>query len=272
MDLIYRTAQEMNTIFIVTMHQPSTAMFLDFQHVMMLTKGEIAYFGPGRALSDYCELSMKSPVPYGVNPSDHFLNLINPDFVGADKAIECIASWKSYRATQDGTNTPLAPATSTLAHVPAVKGTPGSVSSLAALANIPSPPKAASAVQTFSLLLRRQVKLVLRDPTQYTGRMIFYLLSNLFFAIVYVKVRDMDQTQIYPRFVLMVWFVSVPANLAIGTVYSQSVELELVAKEIRNGMYSPGMYLIVTSLCCRYRCLRYLLPQRFLSLDTQLPS
>lgn len=248
MDLIKLTAKEIQTIFVVTMHQPSTAMFLGFEHVMMLTKGEIAYYGAGRDLAGYCETSIMSQVPYGVNPCDHFLRHINPDFVGEKQAVESIDIWKKYAKTSasgishdacgfaknGNTGFPHTGPTASMYVVP--------------VGGIPAPLLSATVTQKILLLLRRQAVLILRDPTLYTGRMIFYLFSNLFFTLVYIGVRDLKQEQIFPRLLLVLWFVAVPCNLAIVTVHSQSMELQLVLKEVRNGMYSPGMYMLVTSL------------------------
>lgn len=283
MNLIHRIAAETGTIFVISVHQPSMALFLKFERVLMLTKGEIAYLGSGSGLSDYCEIAMKSPVAYGVNPCDHFLNMINPDFVGAEQALSCIEVWKSYSACQHG-------AIDTV--LPSVNGPPGKrrvfaskscplknyilgnrqkrpveilknkenlnaastncrkrdIVSLAASRNLPFPRDNATTLQRLLILMRRQALLSFRDPSLYTGRMLFYLLSNLFFAIVYIGVRRLEQDQIFPRVLLLNWFMSVPCCLAIVTVYFQGVELRLVAREVRNGMFSPATYLIATSI------------------------
>jgi len=233
MDLIFRTARETNTIFVLTLHQPSTQLFLKFEHVLMLTKGETAYYGTGLDLSGFCEKQLASPVPYAVNPCDHFLHLINPDFVGDIKVTECIDKWKLSKAAPQKSDDTESPCSNRTAE--------GRIS-------IPSPPPGASLSRKTSLLLRRQALLILRDPMLYTGRMVFYFISNMFFAVVYIGVRQKIQNQVFPRLLIMMWFVSVPCNLAIVTVYAQSKEMELVKKEVRSGMYSAPLYLGVNTL------------------------
>lgn len=241
MDLVYRTAKETNTLFIMTIHMPSTRMFLKFEHVLMLTRGEIAYFGAGKDLSDYCETVLTSPVPLGINPSDHFLHQINPDFVGEERAAECIELWQTY-----GNRGPT--------EIPVERLKQRSLTSsffraaAAEAAEIPALPKRATLLRRMSLLFRRQCLVILRDPSFYTGRMLFYLLGNTFFALVYISARDRIQSQVNPRLVVMIWFIAVPCNLGIVAVHSQSRELELIFREVRNDMYPVSLYLLVTSL------------------------
>ena len=48
-------------------------------------------------------------------------------------------------------------------------------------------------------LLRKLCKLTYKDPTLYLGRAVAFLLANSFFAVVYIRARDVKQEQIVSR-------------------------------------------------------------------------
>jgi|AntAceMinimDraft_5_1070358.scaffolds.fasta_scaffold34947_2 hypothetical protein len=62
-------------------------------------------------------------------------------------------------------------------------------------------------------LIKRHMKLTIRDPTMYTGRMLMFMFACSFFAVIYIKSRDREQDQIFNKLWLVVWLLSVPSCL-----------------------------------------------------------
>lgn len=57
---------------IATIHQPSSLIYACFDKVMLLSKGEVIYFGPRKEVLAYFD-SVDRPVPKNSNPADHML-------------------------------------------------------------------------------------------------------------------------------------------------------------------------------------------------------
>jgi hypothetical protein len=72
----------------------------------------------------------------------------------------------------------------------------------------------------------------------------WYLISCSFFAIVYLKIRDRTQEQIFSRILLTMWMVGIPSCMACAAVYVYNEDLVLLQKGVKDGMMRPGAYLI----------------------------
>ena len=72
--------------------------------------------------------------------------------------------------------------------------------------------------QQIIVMLRRHALLCVKDPVLYIGRSLIFLMSNIYFALVYIKCRDRDQDQVLNRMWLCIWFIGVPANMGVVAV------------------------------------------------------
>lgn len=61
-----------------TIHQPSSVMFGLFDNIILLSEGEVAYFGPTSAVARYFE-SIGFPFPPNHNPADYIMQLLIDD-------------------------------------------------------------------------------------------------------------------------------------------------------------------------------------------------
>ncbi|EFA85032.1 hypothetical protein PPL_02028 [Heterostelium album PN500] len=68
-----------NKTIICTIHQPRADIFQLFDYVLLLSKGNVVYFGPTRAIVDHFA-SLGHECPFDVNPSDFFLDLITINY------------------------------------------------------------------------------------------------------------------------------------------------------------------------------------------------
>ena len=56
-----------------------------------------------------------------------------------------------------------------------------------------------------SILFRRCLTIMFRDPMLYTGRCIFYLVTNTLFSLVYLKARSFSQDQASNKVWITMW-------------------------------------------------------------------
>jgi hypothetical protein len=99
-----------------------------------------------------------------------------------------------------------------------------------------------------SIMFRRHVLLIIRDPILYIGRCFVFLIMNFIFALVYLSARDWDQDQAANKMWINIWWVSVPSNLGAVAVYVLNDEFKSVMRETKNGMVGPLSYFLAKSL------------------------
>ena len=66
-------------IVIASIHQPSTSTLLLFDHVLLLSEGKTAYYGPPSSSNDYFATHGYPPIPM-MSPAEFMLELTNVDF------------------------------------------------------------------------------------------------------------------------------------------------------------------------------------------------
>jgi len=71
-------------IVIASIHQPSTNTLLLFDNVLLLSEGQMAYFGPPGDSIRYFK-SLGYPEPQLMSPAEFMLELANTDFVAEDQ-------------------------------------------------------------------------------------------------------------------------------------------------------------------------------------------
>jgi len=93
-------------------------------------------------------------------------------------------------------------------------------------------------------LLSKHTTLSLRDPMLYVGRMGFFLIANLFFAIIYVHARQRKQDEAAYKLYLCMWFGAVPTAMGVAAVFVLNQELQAIRREVKEGMYSALAYIV----------------------------
>ena len=169
MTFLKESASVKRTAILCTIHQPSYKVFSGFDDTLILASGRPAYYGPAAALGEYCD-SLGEPVPPGNSPAEHMLELVNKDF-RSPEAVGLVLD--AFRPTAGPAAT----------H---------------AFSPLPKTNQAPFPRQTWCLL-RKLCKLTYKDPTLYLGRAVAFLLANSFFAVVYIRARDVKQEQIVSR-------------------------------------------------------------------------
>lgn len=217
MAFITQLAKATNICVVCTIHQPSASVYADFDKVMLLSSGRVAYQGEAADVYDYFA-GIGYPVPENMSAAEFMLDLVNREFTDPAKVDDVLDKYTPIALTQREMQ-PIAER-----HI------------------------GVSFAKQSVVLFRRHVLLALRDPTLYTGRIIGNLFMCLYFSAVYYKSRDRVQEQVPPRMWHIMWHLTAPAlNCVIATFY-YSEEFPSIRREVKNGMVSPVSYLIANFL------------------------
>ena len=223
MKFLRETAVTMNVATICTIHQPSLSVWNNFQDVLVLSGGKTAYAGCAADMPAHLA-KMGSPVPADSNPAEFILDLVNKDFTDAATVDMVLRKWSQK-----------APEPRRLSILPR------------APSDIRKHTTTSLPMQLFHLVCRH-LQLTYRDPMLYAGRALFYLVACSFFAFIYLKARERTQEQIPFRLYLAMWIAGVPTSMTVSSVYFLNLESNAVKREVKEGMYSPFMYVVAHTL------------------------
>lgn len=226
MRYVKNIARTEGIIVVATIHQPSMEVYHGFDTVMLLSSGRTAYRGPAKGVTDYFS-KIGYPVDPGKNPAEFMLDQVNREFVDPDKVDNILDLWEA--AERKG--------------VYPVRPAPDGMLVL----------KKGNAFRTGFVnqsmtLLSRQGKLVAKDPMLYVGRCIVYIMSMLFFSIIYVSSRERNQRQVLFRTFLIMWHVGLPSSFGVIAVFAFNTEFHAITREFKNGMLRPLAYICATTL------------------------
>ena len=170
-DAIKTLAITTRVIVLCTIHQPSSKVFSQFTHTMLLAKGRLVYMGPTiEAVPHFGELG--HPLPQDTNPAEHLLDVINPEFSELAQVDFLIKVWQEKDEHED------------------VDGWQENVFDLKSRNTKNSNECRFFSIQCFTELVKRHSKLSIRDSSLYTGRVIAYFFTGILISIVYLDARD----------------------------------------------------------------------------------
>ena len=217
MAFITQLAKATNICVVCTIHQPSASVYADFDRVMLLSSGRVAYQGEAAAVYDYFA-GIGYPVPDNMSAAEFMLDLVNREFTDPAKVDDVLDKYKNITLTEMAVQ-PIAPR-----------------------------PCGVGFLKQSVVLIRRHSVLALRDPTLYTGRIIGNMFMCLYFSAVYYKSRDRVQEQVPPRMWHIMWHLTATTLNCVIATYSYSEEFPSLRREVKNGMIAPASYLIANAL------------------------
>jgi len=212
-------ATRLGAAVLCTIHQPSSKIFFEFDSTLILSGGRVVYCGPTSGMVTHLR-DVGRPVPPETNPANFVLEVCNRDFAKPADVDELLDAWAS--------------------HVPAIEAP--SVSTL------PLPHVRAPFLRQVLLLLQRQGKIALKDPSLYTARLVILFVISIFFPCIYIKTRKRDQDQILQRSFLIFWIVALPGVATTAVVFVYNSFAHNLRREVKSGMYSVGAFSIATLL------------------------
>lgn len=215
---IVRIARDERLIVVCTIHQPSTKVYNSFDGLMILSDGREAYNGNVKGATDYFE-KIGYPCPRVTNPAEHFLDLVNSDFSDEVTVNNILDTWEQFEAEKHDDDNVRDQHMEKLAD-PVIVGF----------------------VTQASILFRRHLYIVIRDPILYLGRFCVFLLANSLFGFVYWNARADVQSQATGKVWSILWFMAVPMNFAAAAVFVLNDEYKSIARESKNGMINALSY------------------------------
>ncbi|CAJ1945546.1 unnamed protein product [Cylindrotheca closterium] len=223
-----KLAKTENLIVIMTIHQPSTKVYNDFDQVILMARGRQAFIGEAAAAHDYFE-TIGHPMVHMTNPAEFLVDLVNSDFTSEDSVLSILDEWKQHTSeTHRSKNETL------------VVGSNDDFHQLIK--------RKKSFLHELSTIFGRHALLVARDPILYVGRIVLLLISNTIFALAYWSSREKVQAQAINFYYANAWPISLGSMFAVVAVFGLNAEFKSVIREVKNGMINPLTYIIAKTV------------------------
>ena len=94
-------AQQQSVAVVCTIHQPSTAIFQQFDSTMLLSNGRVAYSGPTCDLARYFKEDVGTTAPPDYSLAEFVLEAINSDFGDEQKRLQVDSLLVTWAARSD---------------------------------------------------------------------------------------------------------------------------------------------------------------------------
>ncbi|MES1920289.1 hypothetical protein MHBO_001975 [Bonamia ostreae] len=224
--LLVNLARTGRTI-IVTLHQPSSEMFANFDDLLVMSAGRVVYNGSAqRSMAVFAKLG--SQVPVNSNPSDHYLSVVQ---VEKDKDLEKIDYFadnylgylkEEIDNDEDGQRKSLLEKPLTAEKIK----------------------KPGLMAQIYYLTIKRAVKNYIRTPSLTYLRAITTLFFSIICGILFYKL-EFDQAGTNARLGSIFFIlVNLLLNSVLNVVLQFPLEKKVVLNEVSNGMYTILPYFI----------------------------
>ncbi|EHK22118.1 uncharacterized protein TRIVIDRAFT_151139 [Trichoderma virens Gv29-8] len=222
-------AHRHHLIIICSIHQPSTATFNLFDRLMLLSGGQMYYFGTVIDSLLYFE-SMGLSIPTHVNPAEFLIDALNVDFA-RDKAL---ANRRIHELQSGWTMSQQADEMSHLRLATEQQQSGGMEISLDEHPNL---------LSIIITLLHRSFIKSYRDVVVYGIRVVMYTGLAIMMGTVWVRLSP-DQVSIQP-FINAIFFGSAFMSfMAVAYVPAFIEDTQQYIKEHRNGLYGPAALII----------------------------
>eukprot|EP00966_Prymnesium_polylepis_P324707 7380730-Prymnesium_polylepis.1 len=177
MKLLGQVALAQRMAVMCTIHQPSTSVFAGFDQTLVLSGGRVAYFGAASGMAEFLATAGR-PVPPLSSVADTMLDAVNTDFTSTEAAEEVLAAWERRAAAQSA---------------PPIWEELSKASESKAAATTSTP-----WLRQVGVLLRKQLRLLTRDPLMYLMRLMTFATVSCFFSALYIDSRTRTQQQVPP--------------------------------------------------------------------------
>jgi hypothetical protein len=128
------------------------------------------------------------PLPVNTNPAEHFLDLINADFSDDAEVDRILDTWEEKKPEAGSSHHKMGFGDDDADDQEGVTDL-----------------KRAPLSKEISIMFRRCLALIIRDPILYVGRAVVFLIANTFFSLVYLKARTYEQDQALNKLWIVIW-------------------------------------------------------------------
>ena len=225
--LLARVARAKRAAVVCTIHQPSALVFAGFHKVLVLSGGRVAYCGGRTEMHGYFE-SIKTLLSHDANPAEAVLDLVSKETTSEAQVATVLDGWDASSQSKQIANEASADVTQNM--------------------TLPERTVQSSGALSAWHVFARQARLGLVDPLQYVGRLFIIPQLVLFFGVVYIASRKLNQKQVPFRLFYLWWCLAIPACMSITTLIGTNRDTFSVVYELRAGMYQVWSYVVSTSL------------------------
>ncbi|XP_074662264.1 ATP-binding cassette sub-family G member 8-like [Tubulanus polymorphus] len=242
-EMLAKLAQK-DKLVVMTIHQPRSNIFELFDQVMILTEGNIAYYGDAKRMSPYFE-SIGYKCPDHTNPCDFYVDIASLDRKSprteaesrkrVDKLIDAHRRNNVYARAYifDGTEYDDIEAGFTPSSL---------VSSHDSASSKPPVVKHISTIQKFSVLTRRAILNHVEDYGFLLVQSLEALMMSLLLGVIFWQLQC-DQDGVKDRFGLMFLIGGLYPYMIISDVIGDYCkEVPIFYREIQDGLYTVGPY------------------------------
>eukprot|EP00526_Cylindrotheca_closterium_P007562 CAMPEP_0113613900 /NCGR_PEP_ID=MMETSP0017_2-20120614/6882_1 /TAXON_ID=2856 /ORGANISM="Cylindrotheca closterium" /LENGTH=680 /DNA_ID=CAMNT_0000523037 /DNA_START=27 /DNA_END=2069 /DNA_ORIENTATION=- /assembly_acc=CAM_ASM_000147 len=224
-----KLAKSENLIVIMTIHQPSTKVYNDFDEVMLMSMGQQAFMGKAASAHKYFE-SIGYPTMQMTNPAEFLVDLVNADFTSEKSVLSILDEWKHHTSERRMSKL----------ENPVVDSSDDEFHQLMK--------RKKSFLHELSTIFRRHALLVARDHFLYVGRIVVLLISNAIFSLAYWSSREKVQAQSINFYYANAWPISLGSMFAVVAVFVLNSEFKSVMREVKNGMIHPVTYIMAKTV------------------------
>jgi len=219
----------LNKTVICTIHQPRADIFKLFDYVLLLSKGNVVYYGPTAQIVDHFA-SLGYECPYDANPADYFLDLITIN--AQNEKVEEESTERLTRLIEGFKESPLSK--------PSVFQSSEEMNKF-----VPESRNTSFFLQVF-LLIKRSFQHIIRDKSLFMARLVETILMALITGGIFYKLEE-DVGGIKSRIAAFYIVVILqPYLIIIATILHYSEELRVFDREHYDGMYSSLAYWCAT--------------------------
>ena len=231
-ELMRTIAKKECCTIIMTIHQPSSSVFRLFDGLMLLSKGELIYYGPASQTAEFFA-DQGHAVPPFVNPADHFLEVINYDFQ-VDKPEVISNLVEAYKVSSQGQQ--IQNAISALDSDEQME-----------LDKHLYPKYGTNPFVQTTLLTARMLLQYLRDPAVYWGRIFMYSFLAIMMGTLYLQIDD-DPGSIQDRLSVLFFSIAFLSFMSVSALPAFVEDRKVFVRERMNGTYSVFPYAVAQVL------------------------
>ncbi|XP_024540481.1 ABC transporter G family member 11 [Selaginella moellendorffii] len=217
---------------IMSIHQPSSEVFEQFDNLCLLSQGALVYFGDAMEASTFFE-SAGFPCPLQRNPSDHYLRVINSDFDNVQN------KFKNLHLRSLHTKVDILCVTK-VNLLDSLCDTPGAKNECIQMPQ-------AGVLHQLSTLTRRSFINMTRDIGYYWLRIFVYFMLSIVIGSIYFNVGT-KYNSIAARIGCMAFIGKFLTFMSIGGFPSFIEEIKVFNHEKQNGYYGPIVFTLANTL------------------------
>ncbi|EFJ10465.1 hypothetical protein SELMODRAFT_427106 [Selaginella moellendorffii] len=230
---------------IMSIHQPSSEVFEQFDNLCLLSQGALVYFGVAMEASMFFD-SAGFPCPLRRNPSDHYLRVINSDFDNVQNKFkedietqEIVPASEAIKVLTNAFQNLHLRSLHTKVDILCVT----KVNLLNSLMNDPD----AGVLHQLSTLTRRSFIIMTRDIGYYRLRIFVYFMLSIVIGSIYFNVGT-KYNSIAARIGCMAFIGKFLTFMSIGGFPSFIEEIKVFNHEKQNGYYGLIVFTLSNTL------------------------